>query len=190
MLATVAAVAVNPADVAPPGTVTLAGTVALALSLDKPTASPPPGAAPLKVTVHDEDPGPVTLPGLQLTPLRVTAATRLTEAVAVCALSVAVTVAVALALTVPAAAVNVPLIALAAIVMFAGTVSTPVLLDNVTVVRLSAALFNVTVHVELWPVPSVPGRQFTVDNCAGVGEISDKVVVFDVLFAVAVMVAD
>ena len=67
-----ATVAVNPTVVAPAEAVTLAGTVALALLLDSATASPPPGAAPLKVTVHAEVPGAFTLVGLQLTLLGVT----------------------------------------------------------------------------------------------------------------------
>ena len=73
--------AVNPAVVAPAPTVTFAGTVALALLLDKVTSSPPPGAAAVSVTVQAEDPGAFTLAGAQLTPLTVTVAFRLTVAV-------------------------------------------------------------------------------------------------------------
>ncbi len=135
--------------VAPAPTVTLAGTVAFPLLLDSPTVSPPPGAAPLSVTVQLDVPGAFTLDGLQDTPLGVTLATRLTCVLAVCALNVAVIVAVALLLTVPAVAVNVPLLAPLATAMLAGTVSTPVLLDRLTVAVLDAALFNVTVQVEL-----------------------------------------
>ncbi len=57
--------AVNPALADPDGTVTLAGTVTLPLLLDRPTENPPIGAAPLSVTVHEEDPGAFTLPGEQ-----------------------------------------------------------------------------------------------------------------------------
>ena len=55
---------VNVALLAPPATVTLAGTVAaVVLSLDRETAAPPLGAGPLSVTVPvDADP-PVTLVG-------------------------------------------------------------------------------------------------------------------------------
>jgi hypothetical protein len=63
---------VNPTVVAPAVAVTLAGTVALALLLDKVTARPPLGAAPLSVTVQAEVPGAVTLAGLQVTVLGVT----------------------------------------------------------------------------------------------------------------------
>ena len=47
-------VAVNVAIVAPSGTVTLAGTEAAALSLERETAAPPAGAAALNVTVPVE----------------------------------------------------------------------------------------------------------------------------------------
>ena len=81
-----ATVAVKPAVVAPAATVTLAGTVALALLLDSVTDSPPPGAAAVNVTVQAEVPGAFTVAGVQLTLLTVTAAFRLTVAVLVCPL--------------------------------------------------------------------------------------------------------
>jgi hypothetical protein len=174
--------------VAPDATVTLAGTVAFALLLESATARPPPGAAPLNVTVQLEVPGAFTLDGEQERFVGVRAATRLTFVVAVCAFKVAVIVAVALLLTVPAVAVKVPLLALVAIVMLAGTPRTPVLLDKPTVVVVSAALFSVTVQVALCAVPNVLGKQLTVDNCAG--DTMLKVVVREVLLAVAVKVAD
>ena len=59
------AVAVKPAVVAPADAVTLAGTVAFALLLASATVNPPPGAAPLRVTVHAEVPGAFTLDGVQ-----------------------------------------------------------------------------------------------------------------------------
>jgi hypothetical protein len=180
-------VAVNPTVVAPADAVTLAGTVALALLLDNATARPPPGAAPLKVTVHAEVPGAFTLAGLQVTLLGVTEATRFTVVFAVCAFKVAVTVAVALLLTVPAVAVKAPLLALVAMVMLAGKVSTPLLLERLTTVVLKAALFSVTVQVEACPVPKVLGAQLTLDNCAGATRL--KMVLCEALLAVAVRVA-
>jgi hypothetical protein len=63
LLVTEATVAVNPVLLAPAGTVTLPGTVTLELLSDSATANPPPGAAPLSVTVHEDDPGALTLPG-------------------------------------------------------------------------------------------------------------------------------
>jgi hypothetical protein len=58
---------VKVALVAPPGTVTLGGTVATpALLLDKETSAPSLGAGPLSVTVPVEELPPVTLAGLRL----------------------------------------------------------------------------------------------------------------------------
>ena len=61
--------------VAPPATVTLAGTVAtLVLLLDRLTTAPPLGAAALSVTVPVEELPPVTLDGLRLSAVSVGAA--------------------------------------------------------------------------------------------------------------------
>jgi hypothetical protein len=70
----VPAVAVKEAVVAAAATVTLAGTIKLALLLVRATAEPPVGAGALKVTVQALVPGPVNDVGLQLRPLTVTAA--------------------------------------------------------------------------------------------------------------------
>jgi hypothetical protein len=59
-------VAVNVPLVDPAATVKLAGTVTLALLLDRATLVPPEEAAALRVTVHATDPAPETLAGLQL----------------------------------------------------------------------------------------------------------------------------
>jgi hypothetical protein len=58
-------VAVNPALEAPAGTVTLAGTPAAELLLLSEATYPPVSAAPLSVTVHAVEPGPVTVAGEQ-----------------------------------------------------------------------------------------------------------------------------
>jgi hypothetical protein len=76
-------VAVNWALLAPARTVTLAGTVTLALLFWSVTAKPPIAAGPLSVTVHDDAPGAFTLAGLQDTLLSVVAVFKLTEAVLV-----------------------------------------------------------------------------------------------------------
>jgi hypothetical protein len=57
--------AVNVALVCPAATVTLVGTITVALLLDSETAVPPEGAVPLIVTVQLDVPGPVTVPGVQ-----------------------------------------------------------------------------------------------------------------------------
>jgi hypothetical protein len=182
-----ATVTVNPAEVAPEATVTLPGTVAFPLLLDSATASPPPGAAPLKVTVQLEVPGAFTLDGLQDKPLGNTPAVKLTGVLTLSPFRVAVSAAVWALLTVPAVAVNVPLLALAAIVTLAGTVSKPVLLDRLAVIVVDAALFSVTVQVALCPVPSVLGEQLTLNNCAGPAMLNENV--RETLLAVAVSVA-
>jgi len=56
----------------PEATVTLAGTGALELLLDRAIASPPLGAAVLSVAVQTEEPGAFTLDGLHVKVLRVT----------------------------------------------------------------------------------------------------------------------
>ncbi len=180
-------VAVNAAVVAPAATVTLGGTAALALLLESVTAKPPPGAAPLSVTVHAEVPGAFTLDGVHDKALGVTKAVRLIVVLTDWVFKVAVTVALALVAIVPAVALNVPLLEPVPIVMLAGTVSSPVLLAKLTEALLSAALFSVTVQVDACPVPSVEGEQLTEDNCAGA--VSPRANVFEVPLAVAVKVA-
>ncbi len=137
------------------------------LLADSVTANPPLGAALLRVTVQVEVPGAFTLAGVQDKPLRVVAAFRFTDALLLCPFQLAVTVAVWSLLTVPAVAVKVPLLDPALIVMLAGTLNRPRLLDKATVAVLVAALLSVTVQVALCPVPRIPGVQLNADNCAG-----------------------
>jgi len=85
---------VNGALLDPAGTVTLPGSVTLALSSDNVTAKPPAGAASFSVTVQVELPGVLTLAGLHDRLLRAVAAFRFTVAVLVCPPQMAVTVAV------------------------------------------------------------------------------------------------
>jgi hypothetical protein len=74
-VATEPTVAVKAAVVAPTGTITLAGTVALALLLESITTKPPVGAMALSVTVQEEEePGAFAVPGEQIKLLTVTAA--------------------------------------------------------------------------------------------------------------------
>jgi hypothetical protein len=82
---------------------------------------------------------------------------------------------------------NVPLLAPAATVTLAGTVSMPVLLESATVPVLDITLFSVTVHAELWPVPNELGTQLTPVSCVGATIPNESV--FKMLFAAAVIVA-
>jgi hypothetical protein len=70
------------AVVAPPATVTFAGTCAAALLLERVTTAPPEGAAPLSVTVPVELTPPITLAGFTDTDESVTVATGVTVRVA------------------------------------------------------------------------------------------------------------
>jgi hypothetical protein len=139
----------------------------MALLSDSITANPPFGAALLRATVQVEVPGAFTLAGVQDKPLSVMAAFRFTDAVPLCPFQLAVTVAVWSLLTVPTVALIVPLLDPVLIVMLAGTLNTPRLLDKATVAVLVVALLSVTVQVALCPVPRIPGVQLTADNCAG-----------------------
>lgn len=168
-------VVVNVPVVAPALTVTLAGTVAFALSLDSATASPPVRAALLNVTVQIEDPGAFTVAGEQTKPLTTGRAARLMLAVLLTPSRLAVTVAEASTLTVSAVAENVPPLDPAATVKLAGTVNTAELLDTATVAALTVAFVSVTVQVDTCADPSVLGAQLTVDNCAGATTLSEKV---------------
>jgi hypothetical protein len=80
-------------------------------------------------------------------------------------------------LSVPAVAVNVPLLAPVLMVRLAGTLNRAKLLDRVTVAALVAALVSVTVQVALCPVPRIPGVQLNADNCAGATRFRLKVCV-------------
>ena len=167
----------NPVLLAPAGTVTVPGTVTLVLLSDTVTANPPADAAPFSVTVQEEVPGALTLAGVQDKPLRVVAAFRFTDAVLLCPFQLAVTVAVWSLATVPAVAVNVPLLDPVLIVMLAGMLNTPRLLDKASVAGLVAALVSVTEQVALCPVPRVPGVQLNPDNCIGVTRFNVNVCV-------------
>ncbi len=142
-------VAVKPTVETPDAAVTLAGTVAFPLLLERVTASPPTGAAPLKVTVQADVPGAFTFDGAQDRLLGVTTAgaVKVTVVFTDAAFSVAVTVADWLLGMVPAVAVNVPLADPLPTVMLDGTGNSALLLERLTAVLLGAVLFRVTVQV-------------------------------------------
>lgn len=109
--ATDVVVTVKLAVVAPAPTVTLAGTVAAALLLDRVTAAPPDGAGALKVTVAVEELPPPIFAGLSDTAESLTPVEGFTVRVAlrVVPFNEAVIVTVLVAITVPVFIVNVVL---------------------------------------------------------------------------------
>ena len=136
--------------VAPAETVTLAGTVTLALLLDSATLAPPVGAAALSVTVHAEVPGATTLEGLQLRLLTVSGGEIVRTKVLDEPPKVAVRVAVCAVETEATVAVKAPVVAPAETVTLAGTVTLALLLDSATLAPpVGAAALSVTVHAEV-----------------------------------------
>jgi hypothetical protein len=187
-LVTVPAVAVKEAVVAAAATVTLAGTVRLALLLVRATGEPPVGAGPLKVTVQALVPGPVNDAGLQVRLLTVTGAISEIVELAVEPLAVAVNVPAQVLVIVPAVAGKLAVVAPAAMVIEAGAVSNG-LLDESATVRppVGAGALAVTVHALLAPDVSDVGAQtseVTVTRGARVMEA-----VFELPFSAAVTTA-
>ena len=168
-------VTVNWALLDPAATVTLPGAVTLELFPESVTANPAAVAALFSVTVQGKAPGALALAGAQDMPLRAVGALRYMVAVRVCPFQLAVTVAVPSMLTAPTVAVNVPLLDPALIVMLAGTLNRPRLLDRATVAGLAAGLVSVTVQVALCPVPRTAGVRLNPDNCTGATRFKVKV---------------
>src|SRR5215469_2855110 len=129
----VPAAAVKVAVVALAATVAEAGTVNAALLEERETVVPPVGAALESVTVQVLLALDARVVGAHCTEERLTGACKLTVAVWDALLRVAVTVAVPLELMVPAAAVKVAVVALAATVTDAGTVNAALLEERETV---------------------------------------------------------
>jgi len=176
--------------VAAAATVTLVGTVRLALLLVKLTAEPPVGAAPLKVTVQVLVPGPVNEAGLQARALtlKVTGATSEIAEVALAPLAVAVSVAVELVEIVPAVAVNVPVVAEAGMVIEAGAVSRALLLVMETVrPPVAAAALAVTMHALVAPEVKDVGVQISEVTVTSGDKLMEAVL--EVPLSVAVMTA-
>lgn len=133
MLVTVPEFAVNVAAVALAATVTDDGIVNKVLLSDRVTVLPPVGAAWFNVTVqvvHAFEPSEL---GLHDTVDTSTCGATLTDAVFEALFKLAVMVTDWMLVTVPAVAVNVAEVLLAATVTEAGTVSEPLLLDRVAV---------------------------------------------------------
>lgn len=152
--ATLAVVMAKVAVVLPAGTVTLPGTVAEELLLDKATAIPPVGAAAFNVTVPVEEVPPATDAGFSETELRPAPAVTISAAVLLAPLYVAVIVAFVAEVTAAVVTVKFAVVLPAGTVKLAGTVAEELLLDRATAIPpVGAAALRVTVPVaELPPV--------------------------------------
>jgi len=161
---------VKVAVVPPPGTVTLAGTVAApVLLLDSDTTAPPLGAELLSVTVPLDELPPVTLDGLTLSEESVGGVT-VSEAVRVAPpydpeIVTEVDDPTGLVLTVKVAVVPPP-----GTVTLAGTVAAPVLLldSDTTAPPLGAELLSVTVPLDELPPVTLDGLTLSEESVGGV----------------------
>jgi hypothetical protein len=180
LLATGLVLIVNVAVVAPPATVTLAGTVAAAvLLLLSVTTAPPAGATALSVTVPVDEAPPVTVLGLRVTELTTGAFTP-SDAVLVTLLEVAEIVTAVLVATGLVLIVKATVVAPAATVTLAGTVAAAVLLllSVTTAPPVAAAPFRVTVPVDEAPPVTDPGLK---PRELGAGALTVRVAVAVVL---------
>ena len=160
-----AAVAVNPALVAPDGTVTVAGKVTAELLLARLMVIPPLVAAALSVTVQLSVPPPVNDASPHISPLRTGVAAggfSCTANISDTPPALAVRVAVCAVVTDAAVAVNPALVAPAGTVTLAGTVTAELLLARLIVIPpLVAAALNVTVQLSVPAPVIVPLVQFS-----------------------------
>jgi hypothetical protein len=183
------AVALKVVVKAPPATVTDAGTVSDVLLLASVTFDPAAGAVCVSVTVQVLTALCPRLVGLQARVETRTGASRLIVAACELLPRVAVTVAVwLLAIEAAAVALNVAVVAPAATVTDAGTVSEALLLASVTLVPPAGAVcVSVTEHVLTALCPRVAGLQATPETDPGTSRLI--VAVSELLPKVAVMVA-
>jgi hypothetical protein len=166
-VATGVVVTVKFAVVAPDATVTLAGTDAAALLLDKVTVRPPVGAALLNVTVPVNEAPPVTDVGFSVTDPTAGGFT-VRGAVWVPPLKVAEMVADAVLATAVVLIVKVAEVAPAATVTLAGTDAAALLLERLTLrPPVGAALPRVTVPVAEVPPVTVVGFTVTDETTGG-----------------------
>ena len=180
--------AVKPTLDWPDATVTLAGTVTMALLLARAKATPPEGAAALKVTVQEALPAAEKADGVQLTTETCGGATvTVTVAVWETAFSVAVTVTDCAVAEEPAVAAKVAELEPEAIVTLAGTVRMGLVDCSEMAVAAVTALVNVTVQVALWFMPSVDGAHPNEESWGGA--VNVKVAVAEDPLALAVSVA-
>jgi len=149
--------------VAPAGTVTVIGTVAAVLLLERVTTVPPAGAAPVRVTVPvDDTTPPTTLVGETLTDARVEPVdggmtVRVVDWVSVPAAVLPLTFAAALAVTAVVVTEKVWVVAPAGTVTVAGTTAAALLLVRLTTSPPEGAgPLKVTVPVAVFPPTTGP----------------------------------
>ena len=171
-MATVPAVAVKFAVVAPAVTITDAGAVSAALLEDSPTEAPPVSAADVKVTVQVEVAPDDTEFGAhdKLETEGGAGGITVTEAV-VLPFMVAVTVTVWLLATVPAVAMKLAVIAPAATVAEAGTVSAALFEESPTDALPLGARVIVTVQLDAAPEATELGTHDKLET-AGAGGVT------------------
>jgi len=192
LLGTALADALKLVLVAPPGTVTEAGTVSARLPLDSNTWTPLAGAAADKATVQLVEPGVCTVVGEQVT-VEMTGpgggAVSDTEAVLEVPFRLAVRLAVPLDGMVPAVAVKLAAVEPAGTRTDAGTVKDELLDERATVAPLAgAAWVNVTAQVVEVPEVRVESEQFNPDR-AGRGASSESVAWAELPLRLAVITA-
>ena len=172
-VATVRVVMVKLALLAPAATVTLAGTVAFVLLLDKAIITPPLGAALLKVTVPCELLPPVTLVGLSVSEDKLAgggAGRTVRVAVRVTPLNAAEIVTLFVVATAAVLIAKVALVAPEGTVTVAGVEATEELLlvKVTTAPALGAALLSVTVPCDIPPPTRVFGFKVSDDSVGAV----------------------
>jgi len=179
---------VNVAVVAPPATVTVAGTMAMELEEAKATDVPPTGAEPVKVTVPVDDCPPVTAAGVSVR-LAIVAGTMVRVADLVIVPCVAVTVAVVVDATTDVVAVKVAVVAPAATVTVAGTVALVLLeLRLMTAPPVPAGTASVTVPTdETPPVTEAGDSAMLLSDGAITDRVPDAVLESRVAVIVAVV---
>src|SRR5262249_8502240 len=161
------AVAAKPAVVEPVVTVTNLGMLRLGLFSESATEIPPAGAGELRVTVQVEVPGVKMAPGLQVKSLR-TGATTVSGALAAVPAALADSVTAVSAATAEVVDANPALVAPAATVTEAGTLTAALPLESDTgSPPVGAALFKVTVQALDVPPGTLAGLQASEETPGG-----------------------
>ena len=161
-------VMVKVADVSPPATMTLVGTVAAALLLARVTVNPPVGACVSILTVPVDVAPPITVPGASVTDA--TFGGVISKAPVTVAFNVAVIVSIVKTATGLVSTTKVAVVSPAATVTLAGTVPPGELADRVTFRCAAvppAGPLSVTVPVEFTTLPSTIAGLMTTEMTDG-----------------------